>query len=102
MNKIRRYVRYVSVFFEILYSRACIFLKINKDATVIPEGHYCYVIDEEKNKLEPIDGYWIKTCKYYRSIGNGYAGCTYCGYIGWDICLSDQCKMCGENYGKLE
>ena len=62
---------------------------------------YCYVFDEEREKREPHTnvGYWIKPCKYYRSMKRYKAGCTYVGYIGWDDCLGDQCKICGENYG---
>jgi hypothetical protein len=42
------------------------------------------------------NGYWIKTCKYYRSTPEtkGVA-CTYIGYMGFDPCLYDQCKICG-------
>lgn len=57
---------------------------------------YCYLWDEEKNNRNPIDGYWIKPCKYYRTTPKtkGVA-CTYVGYFGFDPCLYDQCKICG-------
>lgn len=59
---------------------------------------YCYEYDEERNTKEPINdgGYWVKTCKYYRSTPKtkGVA-CTYVGYMGFDPCLYDQCKICG-------
>ena len=76
---------------------------IRKDSSVIPIGHYCYTIDEKKNISQPIDGYWIKTCKYYRSMKRQCdAGCTYVGFIGFDPCLGDQCKICGQNYNDQE
>lgn len=63
---------------------------------------YCYSIDVERNKKEPCSdgGYYIKHCKYYRSMKKEcYGGCTYVGYIGFDFCLGDQCKICVENDG---
>ena len=27
------------------------------------------------------------------------AGCIYVGFIGFDSCLGDQCKICGVNIG---
>jgi len=57
-------------------------------------------MDEELNKQKPTseEGYYIKTCKYYRSTPKtkGIA-CTYTGYYGFDFGLYDQCKICGEN-----
>ena len=73
---------------------------IRRNNSVIPKGRYCYVRDDERNAKVPInDGYWIKTCKYYRSAPNtGGVACTYIGFYGFDFCLYDQCKICGENY----
>lgn len=102
-QKIRKYTYYLRVYWyyiEVYFSKFKNLLKIKKDKTIIPEGMYCYTLDEERQKIEPcLNGYWIKPCKYYRSMKGNYAGCTYVGYIGWDICLGDQCKICGENYG---
>ena len=47
------------------------------------------------NQKEPINGYWIKPCKYYRSMKGHSAACTYVGFIGFNPCLGDQCKICG-------
>ena len=92
----REYIYWI----ECKYAEFLRIFKIRKDKSVIPIGHYCYTIDEEKNETNPINGYWIKTCKYYRSMKNqSDAGCTYTGFIGFDPCLGDQCKICGENYG---
>jgi hypothetical protein len=68
-----------------------------KDASVIPQGYYCYVPDNERNEKEPTDGIWIKPCPYYRNMKNYSAACTYTGFIGFDFCLGDQCKICGKN-----
>jgi len=73
------------------------FFNISYDIGPIPEGMYCYEWDKERNEKEPLEnGYWTKTCKYYRSTPKtkGMA-CTYIGYYGFDFCLYDQCKICG-------
>ncbi len=63
-------------------------LFIKKDTAPIPDGLYCYKwLGKEK----------VKMCKYYRFVGKEKHACTYVGFIGWDPCLSDQCKICGEN-----
>lgn len=56
---------------------------------------YCYEYVDRTEK-EPADGYWTKPFKYYRSTPKtkGIA-CTYVGHIGFDVCLYDQCKICG-------
>jgi hypothetical protein len=47
------------------------------------------------------DGYPVRECKYYRMTPStkGIA-CIYIGYYGFDPCLYDACKICGENYGE--
>jgi hypothetical protein len=83
-----RYVKLLSIF------------GIRRSASVIPLGQYCYVWDEERNTKELCSdgGYWIKTCKYFRGTPKtGGIACTYTGFFGFDICLYDRCKMCGEN-----
>ena len=84
-------------YIEIGWAKLLLLFGIRKSTAPIPKGTpYCYVWDEEKNKSEPIDGYWIKPCKYYRGMkGQCDAGCTYVGFIGFDVCLGDQCKICG-------
>jgi len=91
-------------YIEVKYHRIRRYFGKYQDESVIPPGLYCYVIDEERMKNEPQDnefsGYWIKPCKYYRSMKDQmYGGCTYLGFIGWDALLGDQCKMCSENLG---
>ncbi len=85
-------------YIEIGFTKILNILKITKDASVIPYGMYCYKFDGRTGIDER--GYtWhgTKTCKYYRHTKNGRAGCTFVGYIGYDACLTDQCKICGEN-----
>lgn len=81
---------------EIVWSWLLRSLRIKKDASVIPKGAYCYTIDEGKGIIN--GEIPIKACKYYRSMKSESA-CTYVGFIGWDPCLNDQCKICGENEG---
>lgn len=96
MRKIKDKLKIVKYYLEILWCKLALFFGVEKDTGPIPEGPYCYTFDEERNKKEPIDGYWIKTCKYYRSTKTtGGIACTYVGYFGFDFGLYDQCKICG-------
>ena len=72
-------------------------LNIQRDTSIIPPGVYCYTWDTEKNEKEPIDGYCIKPCPYYKSLPGSYTGCSYVGFAGHDLLLWDQCKICGED-----
>jgi hypothetical protein len=95
MNKIYRYIK---------YSIVCFFIrvfKIKKDKKHIPYGYYCYVPDIERNKKEPLlSEYWIIPCKHYKYISENNRACTYLGYIGNDMLLWDQVKICGINCPK--
>lgn len=82
---------------EIGYAKLLHLFNVSRSTSPIPRGQYCYVWDDERNKKEPIDGYWIKPCKYYRSMKGHSAACTYVGFIGFSPCLGDQCKICGVN-----
>ncbi len=83
---------------ETRYAKLLRLFGVVRSTNCIPHGMYCYEYDEERNTKEPSnDGsYWINTCKYYRSTPKtkGVA-CTYVGYMGFDPCLYDQCKICG-------
>lgn len=93
------YIKVCWYFIEVCWVKLLLVFNIWKDISPILCGMYCYVIDKEKNEKEPIkDGSWIKNCKYYRYLKKQYAACTYLGFIGWDPCLGDQCKLCGEKY----
>lgn len=84
---------------ETRYTKLLNFFNFKKDSLIIPKGMYCYEYDEERNIKDPSydGGYWIKTCKYYRSTSRGGVACTFTGYFGFDPCLYDQCKICSEN-----
>lgn len=100
MVSIKYILKFIWVYIETRFTKFLRWFGWKYDSSEIPTGHYCYSWDEEKNIKEPCDdgGYWIKTCKYYRYMkGQGYAGCTYIGFMGWDPWLGDQCKACGEN-----
>ncbi len=93
MNKIVLVWYYV----EVLFSRILNFLNIKRSEDCIPKGMYCYEYDKERNEKEPCNdgGYWIKTCKYYRSTPEtGGIACTYVGFFGFEPSLYDQCKIC--------
>lgn len=100
MKKIKLWIKLLWYYIETRFTKVLNFFGVKKDISLIPDGLYCYTFDYEKNKNEPCKdgGYWIKTCKYYRSTSEtkGIA-CTYEGYYGFDLCLYDQCKICGVN-----
>lgn len=85
-------------YIEIFFWKTIVALGGTRDTDGIPDNTiYCYKWDEERNKNEPTNGYWIKPCKHYRSFnGQIKAGCTYVGFVGDDPLLGDQCKICGE------
>ncbi len=84
---------------EIVYARLLRLFGVVRSTDCIPDGMYCYQYDEERNTKEPTDGHCIKPCKYYRSMKGYSAACTYVGFIGFDPCLCDQCKICGVDEG---
>lgn len=95
----RNGLRLIWYYTETRYAKLLRMLGVKRNASVIPGGLYCYVPDDERNKKEPLEnGYWVKRCKYYRGTPKtGGIACTYIGYYGFDPCLYDQCKICGEN-----
>jgi hypothetical protein len=82
MNFIKRV--FFFLFNPIMYLRA-------KD--YIPEGYYCYVIEEVIPSTNGI-GFNIRTtpCPFYRV----YNGMDYCLFNGTN-CFMDGCKTCGIN-----
>lgn len=93
-------IKLLRYYVEIVYTKLLRLFNVRRSTAPIPKGTpYCYVRDDERNKKEPIDGYWIKPCKYYRNMKGYNAACTYVGFIGFDPCLGDQCKICGVDYG---
>jgi hypothetical protein len=93
----RTYIFYqkIRIWIEILIIKI-LHKKLNN--SIIPYGRYCYAKDEKRNKTHPIDGFWIKHCPYFRKINRELtSGCVYCGVVGFDMLLGDQCKICDEN-----
>ncbi len=93
-------IKLIWYWIETVYALVQRFFGYKKDASKIPKGAYCYVIDEERNKKEPLadGGRWIKTCPYFRSTKKtGGIACTYLGFFGFDCLLYDQCKICEVN-----
>lgn len=88
-------LRTIWCYIEVLYAKSLVLIGIKKTTSVIPNGPYCYTwLDRPDGSL----GGKVKVCKYFRHAGEDSA-CTYVGFIGWDSCLSDQCKICGVNEG---
>jgi hypothetical protein len=90
-------------YIEVLWTKVLRLFNIRKSKAPIPEGLYCYKFDGTTGIDEKTGHTWFgtKTCKYYRCIEPmSDSVCTYVGFIGWDMCLCDQCKICGENHGK--
>lgn len=95
-------MRTIWIYVEVLWTKLLLFFGKRKDASVIPEGHYCYLFDGRTGFM-PDGRSWLgtKPCPYYRGMkGELDAACTFVGFVGFDMCLGDQCKICGENYGK--
>lgn len=97
-KKFRIRLYHIANLFEMLWSKICIAFGKKYDSSVIPEGVYCYKIDTERNEREKrFFGYHIIPCNYYKTLGNGWNGCKYLGYITDDFVFDDQCKMCDKN-----
>lgn len=89
----------LSVFIIVFYYRILKYFFGELDSSIIPEGLYCYVPDDEKNAKENSNfTFYIKPCPYYRSMSGQYnAGCLFTGRAGFDLSLGDQCKICSKN-----
>ena len=99
-SKITRYSHWSMNFINVMWWKLLILFGVNRSPLPIPEGIYCYSPDTEKNeKAVNFKYYYVKPCKYYKTLGNRYNGCSYLGIITDDSVFNDQCKMCGENYG---
>jgi len=82
---------------NILWWKLLILFGVKRSTSPIPEGMYCYAPDVEKNEANQDRlTYYIKPCKYYKTLGRRYNGCSYLGIITDDMVFDDQCKMCGE------
>ena len=81
-----------------IWSKLLIFFGFKYSNKFIPEGMYCYTPDIEKNNdRENFSVYYIKPCKYYKSLSRDYNGCMYLGIITDDLVFNDQCKLCSDN-----
>lgn len=82
------------------------------DKLLIPPGKYCYCIDYLRipdmirnisKIMETGEDIPITVCPYYTHKDINGTNKSYCTYIGddydyeFDLLLSDQCKICGEN-----
>lgn len=102
MIKINTIFRTGIIYIEVAFSAVMQLFGKFKPTSVIPEGMYCYTFNGDDGYTEtglPYHGADI--CKYYRK-NECVSACTYVGFAGWDVCLSDQCKICGTNRGKYD
>lgn len=77
----------ITILFEVLYAKALGVIGLMKDPRPIPRNTpYCYTIDNEGQ---------LNVCPYYRKVNKDKSVCTFEGYIGYDVCLHDMCKICG-------
>ena len=96
-------IKLIWYWIETVYALVQRFFGYKKDASKIPKGAYCYVIDEERNKKEPLadGGRWIKTCPYFRSTKKtGGIACTYLGFFGFDCLLYEKSSTVGNKSGR--
>lgn len=105
MMKNTYYLYWTENLVNMLWWKLLILFGVRRSALPIPEGMYCYAPDNEKNcaNEDSINNhggtYYIKPCKYYKTLGRRFNGCSYLGIITDDCVFDDQCKMCCENYG---
>lgn len=98
LNKINYNILIIKNVIISLYWKIIIFFGYKRSDKHIPPGFYCYVPDDDKNKLvEDFSTFYIKPCIYYKNLGKGYNSCTYLGVITDDMIFDDQCKICGKN-----
>ena len=99
-TQIRHYIYWAKNLANMLWWKLLFLFGVRRSTLPIPKGMYCYTPDIEKNKTrKDCTTYYIKPCKYYKTLGRRYNGCSYLGIITDDMTFDDQCKMCGENYG---
>jgi hypothetical protein len=100
MMKNTYYFHWLGNLINMLWWKLLILFGVRRSALLIPEGMYCYSPDVGKNKAKKdFSTYYVNPCKYYKTLGRRYNGCSYLGIITDDMIFDDQCKMCGENYG---
>lgn len=91
------YINIIKEFLIIKFWRFMYYFGIKQTIDPIPEGPYCYEIDEEKNnnRESVFEEFYIKPCIYYKNLGDNYNGCKYIGKISNDWEFEDQVKICG-------
>ena len=97
-KQIRLHIHWAKNLTNILWWKLLFLFGVKRSPLPIPEGMYCYEPDIEKNKNRKDKIiYYVKPCKYYKTLGRRYNGCSYLGVITDDVALGDQCKICDEN-----
>lgn len=90
-----KYLYWSRNWIKILWWSFIIKLGYKRSKDPIPQGVYCYKPDDEKNRKNKNNSvFFVEPCKYYKTLGNRYNGCSYLGIITDDMVFDDQCKMC--------
>jgi len=73
------------------------FFNVELDTTPIPDGMYCYTIDEKKEAKKDENDWslYIITCPYRKHVSKNKVGCGYLAVITDDDVFADGCKICG-------
>ena len=83
---------------EVKYAQLLCLFGVRRSTKPIPKGVYCYEYTGHQwtnTKGETINE--TRCCPYFRwtKTTKGVA-CIYSPFYGFDFCLYDQCKICGE------
>lgn len=72
-KQIRLYVYWAKNLVNILWWKVLFLFGVKRSTLHIPSGMYCYTPDIEKNKvIKDWRTYYIKPCKYYKTLGHTY------------------------------
>lgn len=82
----------IKYWLEVKFTQLLYLFGYKKSTSPIPKGYYCYGREKEETKA----------CPYYRWTKKTQGtACTYLPFYGFDVCLFDQCKICGIKIDKI-
>jgi len=93
-KKIIRGSRDVYYYLLIFFIRLLKYFGYKLSSEGIPGGVYCYSIIRIDTETGHIT---TKNCPHYKFMSGDNDACTYTGFIGYDCCFADQCKICNTN-----
>lgn len=90
----------VLAYLEVVFGRLRRLIGRPLSTEEIPQGLYCYeFINQDQDRGDHT--LHIKTCPYYRDLGNERSACVFADFIGYDLTHADKCKICGENIDEI-